>query len=114
MTAPVAGSSTSSEPTIAGRHWAPNKRPRHVDSMSILGIGAFIPHPLPAASFRLGPAWRFILGSGPRPAGKFGPCRGPSERYDRIQPTVGGQDCTPLSLGGTACASAAESVAKGR
>src|SRR5262245_59266136 len=59
MTAPVAGSSTSSEPPIAGRHWAPNKRPRHVDSMSILGIGAFIPHPLPAASFRLGPAWRF-------------------------------------------------------
>src|SRR5262245_22511191 len=49
MTAPVAGSITSSEPPIAGRHCAPNRRPRHVDSIRILGIGAFIPHVLPAA-----------------------------------------------------------------
>jgi hypothetical protein len=50
MTAPVAGSSTSSEPPIAGRHCAPNRRPRHIDSIRILGIGAFIPASPPGGS----------------------------------------------------------------
>src|SRR2546429_983224 len=100
ITAPVAGSSTSSEPPIAGRHCAPNKRPRHVDSMSILGIGAFIPHPLPAASFRLVLARRYILDPLPSAADReiraIPRCE---RRYDRIQPTVGGQDCMPSSGG---------------
>src|SRR6266511_1457858 len=100
ITAPVAGSSTSSEPPIAGRHCAPNKRPRHVDSMSILGIGGFIPHSLPAASVRLVLARRYILDALPSAADReiraIPRCE---RRYDRIQPTVGGQDCMPSSGG---------------
>src|SRR5262252_9239805 len=89
MTAPVAGSKTSSEPPIAGRHCAPNRRPRHVDSIRILGIGAFmrVSSRQPA---HCGFAAAYLLFL------SFIHARASLERPDdRIQRPIGGQDYTP-------------------
>jgi hypothetical protein len=64
---------STTEPPIAGRHCAPNNRPRHIDSMRILGIGAFIPDVLPAAQFRLRAGVWDPQSSAAE--GKYGSCR---------------------------------------
>src|ERR1700761_6577607 len=54
IVAPVAGSTTSIDPPAAARHSAPNRRPRHVDSIMNFGTGAFISIPRLFCAYKVG------------------------------------------------------------